>query len=415
MLEFVAGTPVGRRDGKRQRQEGRPCMNLVIQTLGRRLRLGVVGGSYGFIVPVHRTAARLDDRFEIVAGVLSSDPERGRAAATAIGLAPERAYPTVEAMLAAERAHPEGIDAVAIMTPNAHHYGAAMAALEAGLDVICDKPLTTTLADAQALVRKVRETGLVFCTTYNYSAYPMVRQARAMVQAGEIGEIRQVHLTYLQGHNASLIEAEPGGRAWRFDPAKAGASLIMGDIGTHAYHLGAYATGLELAAVMAELGATVPGRSSDDYGALLLRWSNGARGTMWVTNAAAGAEHGLAFRIFGGLGGLEWHQERPNELRHRRLGGFEQVLTKRLHGALHPAAERAARVEIGHPEGYQEAFANLYKDAAEAIAARRTGRACDSLALDFPTVMDGARGIRFIEAAVESAHTGGWVDCRLEL
>lgn len=390
-------------------------MNPVIQALGRRLRLGVVGGSHGFIGPVHRTAARLDDRFEIVAGVLSSDPERGRTAAAALGLPPDRAYPNVEAMLAAEGTREDGIDAVAIMTPNAHHFPAAMAALEAGLDVICDKPLTTDLADALALVHKVRATGLVFCTTYNYSAYPMVRQARAMVQAGEIGEVRQVHLTYVQGHHASLVEAEPGGRAWRFDPAQAGVSLILGDIGTHAHHLGAYVTGLELEAVMAHIAATVPGRASDDYGALLLRWSNGMPGTMWVTNAAAGAEHGLAFRVFGSQGGLEWHQEHPNELRHRRLGGFEQVLTKRLHGALHPAAERAARVEIGHPEGYQEAFANLYRDAAEAIAARRTGRPCDPLALDFPTVEDGARGIRFIEAAVESARTGGWADCRLEL
>jgi predicted dehydrogenase len=290
-----------------------------------------------------------------------------------------------------------------------------MAALDAGLDVICDKPLTTTEADALTLVRKVQETGLVFCTTYNYSAYPMVRQARAMVRAGEIGEVRQIHLAYVQGHNATLVEAAPDGKAWRFDPALAGVSLVMGDIGSHAHHLGAYVSGLELEAVMAELGATVPGREADDYGALLLRWSNGARGTMWVTNAAAGAEHGLGFRIFGSLGGLEWHQERPNELRHRRLGGFEQILTKRLHGALHPAAERAARVEIGHPEGYQEAFANLYHDVAEAIVARRTGRACDPLALDFPTVLDGARGIRLIEAAVESARTGAWVDCRLDV
>ena len=165
---------------------------------------------------------------------------------------------------------------------------------------------------------------------------------------------------------------------------------------------------------MAEVGPTVPGRDADDYGGLLLRWSNGARGTMWVTNAAAGGEHGLAFRIFGSEGGLEWHQEQPNELRHRRLGGWEQLLTRRLHGALHPAAERAARVEIGHPEGYQEAFANLYRDAALAIVARRTGRAADPLALDFPTVLDGARGMRFIEAAVESSRTGTWVGCRLQ-
>lgn len=387
-------------------------MNSTIQTLGRRLRLAVVGGSYGFIGPIHRTAARLDDRFEIVAGVLSSNAERGRAAALAIGIAADRAYESVDALVDGERARADGIDAVAIMTPNAHHHGAAMAALRAGLHVICDKPVTTTLADALEIVRTVEETDLVFCLTHNYSAYPMVRQARAMVRDGAIGEIRQIHLTYVQGYFATLVEdgrADPG---WRFD-AGAGASLVIGDIGTHAHHLAAFVTGLELDAVLADLGATVPGRQVHDYGGLLMRWANGARGTMWVTNAAAGAEHGLAFRIFGSEGGLEWHQEHPNELRHRRRDGFEQVLTKRLHGALSPEAEWASRVEIGHPEGYQEAFANLYRDAAEAITAKMTGTPCDPRALEFPTARDGARGLRFIEGAVESARTGVWVDCRL--
>ena len=389
-------------------------MNPMLDTLGRRLRLGVVGGSHGFIGPVHRAAARLDGLYDLVAGAFSSEPERGRAAAQAADVSETRAYPDVQAMIAAERARPDGIDVVAIMTPNSHHAPAALAALEAGLDVICDKPMTTTLADALALVRKVRETGLVFCLTHNYSAYPMVRQARAMVKAGEIGEVRQVHVAYVQGHNATLVEADPTGRTWRFDPVACGPSLVLGDIGTHAHHLGAYVSGLELEAVLADLGATVPGRAADDYGGLLTRWDNGARGTMWVTNAVAGGEHGLALRVFGATGGLEWHQEQPNELRHRSLNGFEQVLTRRLHGALHPVAERAARVEIGHPEGYQEAFANLYRDAAEAIVARRTGRACDPAALDFPSAVDGARGVRFVEAAVESARTGNWVRCRLD-
>jgi predicted dehydrogenase len=390
-------------------------MNPILRDLGRRLRLGVVGGSRGFIGPVHRTAARLDDAFEIVAGALSSDPARGRAAAVAIGLAADRAYATVPEMLAAERRRDDGIDAVAVMTPNADHFPSAMAALEAGLDVICDKPLTTTLDDAVALVRKVEATGLVFCVTYNYSAYPMVRQAREMVRAGEIGEVRQIHLTYVQGHNAALVEAAPEGRTWRFDPAQRGPSLVLGDIGSHAHHLGAYVSGLELERVMADRWASVPSRDSDDYAAVLTRWSNGARGTLWVTNAAAGAEHGLAFRIFGAKGGLEWHQEQANELRHRRLGGFEEIQTRRLHGALHPLAERSARVEIGHPEGYQEAFANLYRETAAAIVARRTGRRCDPLDLHFPTVRDGARGIAFIEACVASAAAGSWVDAGLRL
>ncbi len=390
-------------------------MNPVLEALGRRLRLGVVGGSRGFIGPIHRTAARLDDLFTIEAAVLSSDPERGRAAAVGIGIAPDRAYPSIEAMLAAERVRPDGIDAVAIMTPNSDHFPQATATLDAGLDVICDKPLTTGLADALALVRKVRESGLVFCLTYNYTAYPMVRQARAMVGAGELGAIRQIQLAYVQGHNATLVEAEDQGSAWRFDPARCGPSLVLGDIGTHAHHLGAYVSGLELEQVMAEVWASVPGRQSDDAACVLMRWGGGARGAMWVTNAAAGGEHGLGFRIFGEKGGLEWWQEQPNELRHRRLGGFEQVLTRRLHGGLSPEAERATRVEIGHPEGYQEAFANLYRDAALAMVARRTGRAVEPMALDFPTVEDGARGMRMIEAALESARTGGWVDCRLAL
>jgi predicted dehydrogenase len=240
----------------------------------------------------------------------------------------------------------------------------------------------------------------------------MVRQARALVASGRIGAVRQIHLEYVQGHAAARDTAETA--AWRHDPARSGQSLILGDIGTHAQHLGAYVSGLDLEAVLAELATTVPGRASDDYAALLLRWAGGALGTLWVTNAAAGAEHGLSIRIFGAEGGLEWQQEQPNHLLHRRRGGFAELQTRRLHGALEPLAEHATRLEIGHPEGYQEAFASLYRDVADAVVARRTGRAVEPLALDFPTVLDGARGIRFIEAAVESSRTGSWVDCRLD-
>lgn len=382
-------------------------MNPVLQALGRRLRLGLVGGSHGFIGPVHRTAARLDDLFETLAGALSSDPATGRAAGTALGLAAERCYPTVEAMLAGERARPDGIEVVAIMTPNADHLPHVTAALEAGLDVLCDKPLAASLADGRALAATVRRTGRLFVLTHNYSAYPMVHQARAMVREGVIGAVRQIHLTYVQGHNATLVEASAAGRTWRFDPARCGPSLVLGDIGTHAHHLGAFVSGLELRAVAADVRATVPGRTVDDTACLLCRWSGGAVGTLWVTEAAAGAEHGLAFRIFGSEGGLEWHQERPNELRHRRLDGFETVLTRRKTG-LAPETARLVRTELGHPEGYQEAFANLYRDAALAILARRGLAPPPEGTL--PTVEDGVRGLAMVEAAVESARSGRWVE-----
>ncbi len=391
-------------------------MNPIFQNFGRRLRLAVIGGGPGsFIGTVHRTASRIDDRYELVAGVLSSNAERSKAAGQSLGLAPDRAYAGWRELLAGERGRDDGADVVAVMTPNGSHYQIADACLDAGLDVICDKPLTTRIEDALKLVAKVRETGLVFCLTHNYSAYPMVRQARAMVAAGEIGAIRQVQLEYIQGHLAAKVEEKEGGPGWRFNSEDCGASLVLGDIGTHAHHLGACVTGLDLERVMADVGTNMPGRIVDDYAALLLRYENGARGSMWVTNSAAGAEHGLAFRVFGETGGLEWHQENPNQLLHRRHGDFSRLMTRRLDGLLSPEAEHASRVGIGHPEGYQEGFANLYADAAEAIVARLTGQPRDPLSTAFATVLDGAKGMKFIDAAVESSRSGAWVDCRLEV
>jgi predicted dehydrogenase len=255
----------------------------------------------------------------------------------------------------------------------------------------------------------------VFCVTYNYSAYPMVRQARAMVQDGTLGAIRQVHVEYIQGHLAARTEADDDpGAAWRFAEELTGPSLVLGDIGTHAHHLASYITGQMLVEIAAEVGSALPGRKVDDLAHLLLRYEGGARGSMWVTNSAAGGEHGLAIRVFGEHGGIEWHQEDPNHLLYRRIGGFPEIMTRGRPG-LSAAAQRATRVALGHPEGYFEAFANLYSDAAAAIVARRTGAAPDPL-LDFPTVEDGARGVRFVEAAVESnRHGGRWTDCRLDL
>ena len=391
-------------------------MNTTLKAMGRRLRLGVVGGGPGsFIGEVHRIAARMDDHYEVTAGVLSRNAERSRAAATGIGIAEGRAYADHAEMIGAEAARADGIDVLAIMTPNGLHHAAARAALDAGIDVICDKPLTTTLADAVDLVQRVRASGCVFCTTYNYSAYPLVRHARAMVQDGTLGTVRQIQVEYIQSHLAAPTRADDDpAAAWRFAEELTGPSLVLGDIGTHAHHLASYISGQALAEVAAEVGSVLPGRKVDDFAHLLLRYDGGARGSMWVTNSAAGGEHGLAIKLFGDRGGVEWRQEEPNKLLYRRLKDVPEVLTRAGPG-LSAAAQRATRVALGHPEGYFEAFANLYSEAAAAIVARRTGRPPDP-AIDFPTVLDGARGVKFVEAAVESGRNGGrWTGCRLDL
>lgn len=396
--------------------------NPVVEALGRRLRLAVIGGGPGsFIGQVHRAAARLDDRYRIVAAALSSDAERGRAAAVRIGVPADRAYGSGDELIDREASRADGADAVAIMTPNDTHRRYAVAALQRGFDVICDKPLANSLDDALAVVQAVRETGRVFALTHNYTGYPMVRQARAMAAAGELGDVRLVQVEYVQGGNADGASRAdgaggPAGPArWRFDPARSGPSLILGDIGTHAHHLVCYVAGVELAAVCADVGAIVPGRRVDDYAGVLLRFAGGARGCLWATQAAAGVESSLGFRISGGRGTVEWHQDRANELRFLPLDGPAQMRTRNGPGAL-PLSARGSRVGKGHPEGFHEGFANIYADAAEAIAARRSGRAADPLALHFPTVEDGARGVRFVEAALASSAAGGrWVDCRLTL
>jgi predicted dehydrogenase len=380
--------------------------NTVIQLLGRRLRLAVIGGGPGsFIGAMHRQAARLDDRYELVAAALSSDPERALAAGQAIGVAPDRCYPSGQALIGAEAERPDGAEVVAIMTPNDSHFTFAMQALEVGLDVICDKPMTNTLDEATALHQRVQETGLVFCLTHNYTGYPMVRQAKAMVAAGQLGEIRLVQVEYVQGGRA---KAGPARRAWKDDPVRGGPSLVMGDIGTHAHNLLRFITGLEVAQIAAELGTIVPDRVTDDYAGAMLRMSNGARGSFWVTQAAAGVENGLRIRVSGSVGSLEWHQEHPQVLQFKPLGEPAQVRTPNGPGTL-PLAARASRIVAGHPEGFHEAFANLYTDAADAVAARRSGTTPDPLSLHFPNATDGLQGIRFVAAAVASSHNhGAW-------
>ncbi len=387
----------------------------VIEMLGRPLRLAVIGGGPGsFIGATHRTAARLDGRYELVAGVVSSDPERSRTAAAAMGIDPTRAYADALAMLDTEREREGGAEVVAIMTPNDSHHRFVLAALDRGFDVICDKPMTNTLSEALDIVEKVRSTGLVFCLTHNYTGYPLVRQARALVEAGQVGDIRLVQVEYVQGGKADESDPDPAdGLPWRYHPVRGGPSLVMGDIGTHAHNLARFVSRLEVAEVAAEIGHVIPDRPVDDYGAAMLRFDNGARGSFWVTQTAAGVENGLRIRVSGTKGSLEWQQERPTRLVFKPLEGPVRVHTPNGPGAL-PASSRACRVAAGHPEGFHEAFANIYSDAAEAIAARRTGRDADPLARQFPNERDGAIGVRFVEAAVASSDANGiWTDASL--
>ncbi|HZF25908.1 MAG TPA: Gfo/Idh/MocA family oxidoreductase [Steroidobacteraceae bacterium] len=383
----------------------------------RRIRLGMVGGGQGaFIGGVHRIAARLDDRYELIAGALSSDPARAAASAAELHIAAERSYADYRDMAKKEAARGDGIDAVAIVTPNHLHGRIATAFLDAGIDVICDKPLTTTLAEALELVQRVRGSGRLFALTHNYSGYPMVRQAREMVAAGELGEIRVVHAEYAQDWLSTDLESSGQKQAaWRVDPAQAGAGGSLGDIGTHAEHLARFISGLELAAVSADLTTFVAGRRLDDNAHVMLRYTNGARGMLWSSQVAPGNENALRVRVYGSKAGLEFRQETPNQLWFTPLGQQPRLITRGGSGS-GAAASHATRIPAGHPEGYLEGFAQIYRDVAEQIQARWQGRAPDPLACIVPTVEDGARGMKFIEAVVESSRAEGrWTDARVNL
>ena len=388
------------------------ALNPVISTLGRKLRLAVIGGGPGsFIGAMHRQAARLDDRYEIVTGVLSSDPDTSKDAALELGMSSDRLYSSVSEMLDAEASRKDGIDVVAIMTPNDSHYEYSVAALEHGFDVICDKPMTNTLEEAESLHKKVQETGLVFCLTHNYTGYPMVRQAKAMVQDGQLGTIRLIQVEYVQGGKADESKPMPDVMTWKYDPVRGGPSRVMGDIGTHAHNLTRFITGLEVDEVSAEIGAIVPNRLIDDFAGALLRFDNGARGSFWVTQAAAGVENCLRIRVSGSQGSLEWMQEFPQALTFKPLHGPSQNRTPNGPGTL-PLSARSTRLVAGHPEGFPDGFANIYSDAAEAISARRAGRQANPLALYFPNSWDGLLGVRFVESVIQSSHANGeWTKC----
>lgn len=387
-------------------------LNPISSMLGRRLRLAVIGGGPGsFIGAMHRQAARLDDRYELVTGILSSDADKSKKAGLELGLAPDRLYSSVQELMEAESARKDGVDVVAIMTPNDSHYEYSMTALEHGFDVICDKPMTNTLQEAETLHKKVQESGLVFCLTHNYTGYPMVRQAKAMVEDGQLGTIRLVQVEYVQGGKADEEKPMPAVLPWKYDLARGGPSLVMGDIGTHAHNLTRFITGLELDEVSAEIGTIVPGRLVHDFAGALLRFENNARGVFWVTQAAAGVENCLRIRVSGTKGSLEWMQEFPQALTFKPLHAPSQNRTPNGPGTL-PLSARSSRIVAGHPEGFHEGFANIYSDAAEAIRARRAGKEANPLALYFPNSYDGLLGVRFVNSVIESSRANGkWTKC----
>jgi predicted dehydrogenase len=368
----------------------------------------MVGGGPGAgIAETHRTAMRLDDRCELVAGVFSRDREKSLEAAGRLRIQAERVYWDYTTMAAAEAKREDRIDAVVIVTPTAGHYEVAKAFLEAGLNVICDKPLCLSLAEARELKSLADKGGLIFCLTHNYSGYAMVRQAAWLVRNGHLGQVRVVQAEHASGWAAKLLEKEGHKQAaWRTDPGLLGDASVLYDLGTHAHQLARFITGLEVTEVAAELSQIVEGRAIKDNANLLLRFSNGATGTLWASMAAVGNEHGIRIRVYGDKGSLAWHHEDPQHLRYSPIDGAPQILAQ---GAdwLSPDAQRWTRVGLGHPEGFFEAFANLYTEVAEALLAKAAGQPYTKPELGFPDVTDGVRGVAFVESAMRSYAAGG--------
>ena len=367
-----------------------------------RIRLGMVGGGRdAFIGGVHRIAARIDDRFELVAGALSSTPERSEESARALGI--PRSYGTFDDMAAAEAAREDGIEAVAIVTPNHMHYPAAKAFLERGIHVICDKPLTATDADAAAMADAVARSDALFVLTHNYTGYPMIRQARDMVLAGDLGRLRIVQVEYPQDWLTDPAEAEGVKQAeWRTDPARSGAGGSIGDIGTHAHNLACFVTGLRVESLAADLQSFGANRTLDDNAHVMLRFGDGVRGMLWSSQVAPGNENALRLRVYGDKGGLEWLQEDPNYLWFTPHGQAKRLLTRNGAGA-NAAAGAVSRIPGGHPEGYLEGFANIYAEAADAIRAVQAGTPRDRAMGLLPGIAQGLDGMAFIRACVASS------------
>ncbi len=369
----------------------------------QKLRLGMVGGGKdAFIGGVHRIAARIDGHYELVAGALSSSPEKARESGEALGLAADRSYGDFTEMAKAEADRDDGIDAVSIVTPNHMHVGPAKAFLEAGINVICDKPLASTLDDARALARVSPKNGAKFLLTHNYTGYPLVRQARQMIANGELGTLRVVQVEYPQDWLTEEVHNKQAD--WRTDPSRSGAGGCIGDIGTHAYNLARFMTGLELDALSADLTSFVPGRQLDDNVHIMLRFKGGAKGMLWASQVAPGNENGPNIRIYGDKGGIEWMQTEPNKMWFSPFGQPRQLVTRGGATPIGSDGAIAIRIPPGHPEGYLEAFATLYADFADVI------RGDDGNADVLPTLADGVEGMEFIMAAVKSSdNNGSWV------
>ncbi len=371
-----------------------------------RIRYAMVGGGRGaFIGAVHRIAARMDDRFELVAGALSSNPENARLSAADLHIAADRAYTSFEEMLRVEKTRADGIQAVVIVTPNHMHFPVAKACLEAGIDVICDKPVTRTLEEALELEQIVKKSGCFFALTHNYSAYPLVRYAREIVAQGKLGKLRVVQVEYPQEWLTEAAGDDNKQASWRTDPARSGAAGCLGDIGTHAFQLARFITDQKVSAVSADLASFVDGRQVDDNVHALLRFEGGAKGMLWSSQVAPGCENGLRIRVFGDKAGVEWAQENPNELWFTELNKPRQRITRRGDIGSEIAA-RGMRTPGGHPEGYLEGFANLYKDIADILEARQRGEA-HFLQGWVPGIDTGVEGMRFISAVLSSSKADG--------
>ena len=381
--------------------------------MSRKIRMGMIGGGRGaFIGNVHRMAAALDGQIDLVCGAFSSNPDKSKLSGQDLHIDPSRVYGSYSEMIKNEAKLPDDIrmDLVSVVTPNHVHFGPTKMALEHGFDVICDKPLCFDLEEAYTLQNIVRKSNSIFALTHNYTGYPMVKQARHIIKEGQIGAIRKVIVEYPQGWLSTLLEAtEQKQAAWRTDPTKSGIAGAMGDIGTHAENLAEYITGLEIESICADISTIVKGRKLDDDGSVLLRYTNGARGILMATQIAAGEENNLNIRVYGENGGLEWRQMEPNTLIVKHQDRPNEIYRTGV-GELCDAANAHTRIPAGHPEGYLEAFANIYRNVAKCIQARIAGEKVDPIYEDFPGIDDGVRGMEFIYKVIESGKSDSkWI------